>query len=204
MADQLDGSALATASVTETQLATSFTTKVTNAYTSANLAYAKANTGIASSGNTTITGNITFSRGSSLLVNTTLSVSETIEKVNVSSTAFGSLLPLNFDVLVQPIFYSTSSSAGTGAINFRANSTTAFETLLANGQSMTLTALITNGSSANYISSVQIDSVTQTVKWAGGTVPTSGNPNSIDLYSFTLIKTAPLTYTVLGSTQKYA
>ena len=78
------------------------------------------------------------------------------------------------------------------------------ENFLSTGQSITSTAMITNGATAYYINAIQIDSITQTVKWAGGSAPTAGNPNSVDLYSITIIKTAPLTYTILGSVQKYS
>jgi hypothetical protein len=201
--------------VTETQIATAFANKVTNAYTSANLAYARANSGISTSANTTITGNMFIATGSrlgigtltpnvALHVNGTTIISETIEKANTAAVAFGSSSPMNFDVFSQPILFFTTNSSANVAINFRANSTTTLESLLANGQSMTLTALVTNGSTPYYVTGVSIDSSPQTVKWAGGTAPTSGNPSSVDLYSFTLIKTAPITYTVLGSVQKYS
>jgi hypothetical protein len=75
---------------------------------------------------------------------------------------------------------------------------------MSTGNAVTLSLMVTNGSTAYTANTVQIDSVVQTVKWAGGTVPTTGNPNSIDLYSFTLIKTAPVTYTILASQQRYS
>ena len=66
--------------------------------------------------------------------------------------------------------------------------------------------MITNGSTAYKpaATSVQIDGVTVTPKWNGGTAPSVGNANSIDVYTFTIIKTASATYTVLGTQSKFA
>jgi hypothetical protein len=213
MSDKLDGSSLVDNSVTETQLDTAFTNKVTNAYTVANLAYTQANSVLSATSNTTITGNVFFAVGSKLglgtltpattfHVNGTMMVADTIEEINVSATAMGA--NINFDVLNQPILYLTSNATANSTINFRGNSTSTFENYMSTGNSVTLSLLVTNGSTAYTANTVQIDSVVQTVKWAGGAAPTFGNANSIDLYSFTLIKTAPVTYTILASQQRYS
>jgi hypothetical protein len=41
------------------------------------------------------------------------------------------------------------------------------------------------------------------VKWSGGTAPTGGNANSVDVYTYTIIKTANSTYTVLANQTQY-
>jgi hypothetical protein len=41
-------------------------------------------------------------------------------------------------------------------------------------------------------------------KWQGGSAPSSGNANSIDIYSLTLLKTAANQWTVLASQTQYA
>ena len=202
MADSLDGSALAANSVTETQLISTFTDKVNNAYTVANLSYAKANTTLSTSGNTSITGNISFESGARLTLNTTMVVEETVEKINVSATSLGATL--NYDVMTQAILYLTSNATANCGLNFRGNTTTTMESFLSTGQSITVSLLVTNGSTPYLINSVAVDSIYQLVKWAGGTIPSFGNQNSVDLYSFTIVKTAPLNYTIFGSQQKYA
>jgi hypothetical protein len=45
----------------------------------------------------------------------------------------------------------------------------------------------------------QIDGTTVTPKWQGGSAPTYGNNGAIDVYTYTIIKTASSTYTVLAS-----
>jgi hypothetical protein len=49
-----------------------------------------------------------------------------------------------------------------------------------------------------------VDGTTITPKWQGGTAPSAGNASSIDSYTFTIIKTASATYTVLASQVKFA
>jgi hypothetical protein len=210
MSDTLDGLALTNFSVAETKLANAFTTKVTNAYTSANLAYAKANTGLLATGGN-VTGNLVFTTGrlglggqpnTLLHVQGTTTLQEVIEKINLSATALSA--NLNFDILNQPILYLTSSATANSTINFRANSTVAVDTLLKTGQAITVSLLVTNGITAYRVLDLQVDGVVQTPKWAGGSAPSSGNPLSVDLYTFTIIKTTTATFTVLASQQKYS
>ena len=63
----------------------------------------------------------------------------------------------------------------------------------------------TNGATAYYPNVIQIDATTVTPKWQGGTAPIGGNASSIDVYVFTIVKTAATpTYVVLGSQTKFA
>ena len=65
--------------------------------------------------------------------------------------------------------------------------------------------LNTSGSTAYYPSAFTIDGTSVTPKWSGGTAPSAGNASAIDAYSFTIIKTAANTYTVLaGGAVKFA
>ena len=80
------------------------------------------------------------------------------------------------------------------------------DTIMSVGQSMTMAILSTNGGTAYYPTSVQINGTTSgvTTKWQGGTAPTAGNASSIDVYTYTIIKTASATFTVLASQTKFA
>lgn len=209
MSEKLDGSAIVDYSLTESKLVNTFTQKVTSAYTSANLAYARANTGVLSTGGN-ITGNLVFTTGrlglggqpnTLLHVQGTTTLQEVIEKINISATAMSA--NVNFDILNQPILYLTTSATANGTVNFRGNSTVAVDTLLRTGQSITVSLLVTNGSIPYKANVVQVDGVTQIPKWAGGIEPINGNAFCIDLYSYTIIKTANAAFTVFASQQKY-
>jgi hypothetical protein len=77
---------------------------------------------------------------------------------------------------------------------------------MSTGESLSVTFLVTNGSTAYYNSTVQIDGTTSgvTTKWQGGSAPTSGNASSIDVYTYVIFKTGSAAFTVLASVTKFA
>ena len=124
------------------------------------------------------------------------------ESITVSATASSGTI--NYDALTQSILYYTSNSSGNWTLNIRGNSGTSLNTMMSIGQSLTISFLATNGSTAYYQSALQIDGSSVTPKWQGGTAPTSGNASSIDAYVLTIIKTGSATFTVLASQTKFA
>ena len=64
---------------------------------------------------------------------------------------------------------------------------------------MTVAFLVTQGGTAYYQTAFQVDGSSVTPKWSGGTAPSAGNTSGIDAYSFTIIKTADATFTVLAA-----
>ena len=58
------------------------------------------------------------------------------------------------------------------------------------------------GAAGSYINGLTIDGSSQTVKWANGTTPTDGS--AMDIYVFTIVKTAGSTFTVFGNQTKTA
>lgn len=100
--------------------------------------------------------------------------------------------------------YTTNASTNF-TLNFRYNSGSTLNGRLSVGHSVTVAVAVTNGATPYYPTAIQIDGSTQTVKWQGGNAPAGGNANAIDVYAFTIIKTAATpTYTVLGSQTKFA
>ena len=100
--------------------------------------------------------------------------------------------------------YYTSNTTTNFTLNFAMSSGTSLNTALSTGQSVTVCLIVTNGGSAYYPSTHQIDGSSVTVKWQGGSAVSSGNASSLDAYVYTIIKTASATYTVLGSQTKFA
>lgn len=158
--------------------------------------------------NTALTdGDFATLAGSETLTNKTLQSDKIItakEAVTVSATAATGTI--NYDTITQNVLYYTTNASGNFTINLRGNSGTTMNSLLATGESVTVTFLVTNGSSAKYNSSVQVDGTTSgvTTKWQGGSAPTSGNASSIDAYCYTVIKTGSAAFTVLASQTRFA
>ena len=105
----------------------------------------------------------------------------------------------NYDVLTQSVQVYTSNAANNWTLNLRGNSSTSLNSTMAIGQAVTVALVTTQGATAFYANAVQIDGVSVTPKWQGGTAPTAGNINGLDIYTFTVIKTASATYIVLAS-----
>lgn len=126
------------------------------------------------------------------------------EVVTVSATASTGTVP--FYTSTQSVLYYTSAATANWTMNLTHASGVSFNSILAVGQCVTLAFMATQGATAYYNSSVQVDGTTTgvTTKWQGGTAPTSGNTNSIDVYTYTIIKTAASTFTVLASQSKFA
>jgi hypothetical protein len=124
------------------------------------------------------------------------------EKTTVSATAATGTI--NYDYLTQSVLYYTTNSSGNFTLNVRGDGTTALNSIMNTGDTITLAFLVTNGSPAFYQTAMQIDGTAVTPKWQGGTAPSSGNASAIDSYTYTIIKTASATYTVLAAQTKYA
>lgn len=125
-----------------------------------------------------------------------------LEISTVSATAATGTI--NFDVTTQSVLYYTTNSSGNFTLNFRGSSGTSLNTIMSTGDTVTVTFLCTNGSTAYYNSAVTVDGVSVTPKWLGGTAPTSGNASAVDAYTYAIVKTGSAAFTVLASQTKFA
>ncbi len=124
------------------------------------------------------------------------------EFMTISATAATGTI--NFDIITQSILYYTNNASANFTLNFRGDSGTLLNSLMATGNSITLVFMNTNGSTPYYPTAITIDGNAVTPKIQGGTAITSGNASSIDSYSITIIKTANATFTVLEAQTKFA
>ena len=124
------------------------------------------------------------------------------ERMNiVAAAATGTI---NFDTTTSTIWYYTTNATANHTLNFRFSSGVSLNTALATGDAITVVWLNTNGVTPYYPNVIQIDGSTVTPKFQNGTAFSAGNASSIDAYSFTIIKTASATFTVLASQTKFA
>jgi len=122
------------------------------------------------------------------------------EDVNVvASAATGTI---NFDISTASVWYYTSNATANHTLNFRYSSGVSLNTALATGDAITLVWLNTNGGTAYYPNAIQIDGNAVTPKVPAAI--SAGNASAIDAYSFTIIKTASATFTVLETQTKFA
>lgn len=136
-----------------------------------------------------------------VVLNTPGTIKALLEGVTISATAATGTI--NYDAATQSVLYYTSNATANWTLNLRGSGTLSLNTLMATGQSLTVAFLVQQGGTAYYPTTLQVDGTSVTPKWQGGTAPTSGNTNSIDVYTYTIIKTANATYTVLASQTKF-
>jgi hypothetical protein len=139
----------------------------------------------------------------SMAVNGTLRLFEIIEKATVSAGILTTGVR-NIDLGDNNVYYFTSNAQGNWTINFRGGPSQTLNSFLEIGDSMTVAIMTSQGPIPYYNSTVQIDGLTVTPRYYGGSQITSGNANSIDVYTYVIIKTANNTFTVLYSQSQYA
>ena len=127
-----------------------------------------------------------------------------MERTSVSTSAATSTVTI--DVNTASTLYITASSTSNWVLNVRGDGSTTLNSLMTTGDAITVAFLATQGSTAYYNTSLQIDGSTSgvTTEWQGGTAPAAGNASGIDAYIYNIIKTASATYTVLASQTKFA
>jgi len=145
------------------------------------------------------TGAVTFGGSSSQISSTFPNIKET---TTVSATAATGTI--NYDVTTQSVLYYTTNASANFTVNIRASSGTTLNAAMSTGEAITIAFLVTNGGTAYYNNAVQVDGSSVTPKWQGGTAPSAGNASSIDIYTYTVVKTASATFTVFASQTRFA
>jgi hypothetical protein len=150
---------------------------------------------------TNFTAKQTFAGATSILAAAFTNAGETVTLSTLAATG-----TLNYDITSQSVLYYTGNSTANFIPNFRGSSGNTLTSILATGQSVTAVWAVTMGTTAFYSTAVQVDGFASTVtlKWQGGAAPTAGNASSVDAYTYTIIKTASTSFTVLAAQTQFA
>ena len=151
----------------------------------------------ATGGDTNVGINLTPKGTGAITFNGMGKVEEVKEKITISATAATGTI--NFDTDTQAVLFFTSNASANFTVNLRGSASTTLNDKMSTGESLTVVFLVTQGSTAFFNNVVQVDGVTVTAKYQGGSAPTSGNINSIDSYTYTVIKTGNAAFTVLAA-----
>ena len=146
-------------------------------------------------------GKLLATDGSNASWSNDVTLRRVLEKATISATAANGTV--HFDVKTQPILYYTTNSSGTWSLNVRGDNSTTLNSLMATGETISITFAVTNGGTAYARTDFSIDGSTVTPKWLGGSAP-SANASSVDMYCFTIVKTGSGAFTVFGSLTKFA
>jgi len=121
------------------------------------------------------------------------------ERAVVSATAINADANCNID---SGLVHYRTANLGSTANTVYLTSNVGVNTIMATGDIMNFTVIHAVNSSSSYINNLRIEGVDQTESWVGGSAPTDGGTSGVDIYSFTIIKTADNTYTTIGNQTK--
>ncbi len=121
------------------------------------------------------------------------------EKVNVTAGKLSD--NTNIDLANGMIHLFTVAESTTSTPNIRVDASTTLNSVMGIGDCIVVT-LVTTANAAGYSAQLQIDGANVTENWVGGEVPAAGGASGVDIYSYTIIKTASATYTVIGNLSK--
>jgi hypothetical protein len=150
-------------------------------------------------GNNIVAGQI----GSNTLAsNLHISLTQVFETGNVYSTAVGG--NVNIDIENNTLYFFSSNTTANVTFNFRANTQNTLDSQLSIGQTVTSAILLKQGAT-RYRANVYVDGTLQTPWWLGNSAPSfaTSQQESIDAYSFSILKTAANAYTILASNANF-
>jgi hypothetical protein len=156
----------------------------------------------ATGGDTNIDLNLTPKGIGRVTFNGAGKIQQLAEKVTNSATAATGTL--NYDVITQAVLNYTLDATGNWTLNIRGDGSNSLDSIMDTGESITIAHLVPQGATAYYNSAVTIDGSSVTPEWQGGAAPTAGNTSSIDVYTYTVIKTGAATFTVLAAQTQFA
>jgi len=154
-----------------------------------------------------VTGGIVTVTGQTNLANLSVSGISTLtdgidasdllkEEVNITAGKLSD--NTNIDLENGMIHLFTTTETTTSTPNIRYSSSESLDSKMSVGQSVVVT-LITTAAAGAYSANITIDGGAVTENWIGGSAPDSGGSSGVDIHSFTIIKTASATFTVIGN-----
>ena len=123
------------------------------------------------------------------------------EKVDVNGTFTSNI---NVDTNTQAVQLDTAAATANFTVNLRGDGSNSLDASMDVGESITVAYISKQNATAYYNTTVQVDGSTVTPVWQGGSAPTGGNSTSNDVYTYTAIKTAASTFTVLAALTQFA
>ena len=119
------------------------------------------------------------------------------EKVNVTAGKLSDNTDINVDNGMVHLFTTAETATSTPNIT----SSAGINTQMGVGDCMVVT-IITTAAAAAFSAQLTIDHAAVTENWIGGAAPAAGGASGVDIYSYTIIKTASATYSVIGNFSK--
>ena len=161
-----------------------------SAFNHTNAAFDQANTA-----NATITSN---RLGANLKIN----IIQVLESANIFVAAVGG--NVNIDIGNNTSYFFSSNTTANVTFNLRGTSSASFDSTVGIGQTASVAIALKQGAT-KYKANVYIDGVLQTPYWLGNSSPSyaTTQQQSIDVYTYTVFKTAASTYSILAANSNF-
>ena len=150
---------------------------------------------IQSTGASSVTERLRITSGGGIHFNN----GELIERAKVTSGKLSDNTNIDLENGMVHLFTTTETTTSTP--NIRINSSTSLNSVMAIGEVISVT-LITTAAAAGYSAQLTIDGGAVTENWTGGSAPSDGGSSGVDIYAYTIIKTADATFTVIATQTK--
>ena len=96
------------------------------------------------------------------------------------------------------IFLFTTTETTTSTPNLRWDGSTTLDSKMGVADVLTVSVITTAGAAA-YSAQLTIDGAAVTENWVGASAPATGGASGVDIYTYTIIKTAANTFTVIAN-----
>lgn len=126
----------------------------------------------------------------------------TSPKETISLSAVAATGAININTIVSTVDIRTVNATGNYQLNVRGDASTTLDSLMAQGEQISIVFESPNGATPYYPTTFSIDGTLITPKWLGA-VPSGGNASSTDVYIYTIRKTGAATFTVIASQNKF-
>jgi hypothetical protein len=168
----------------------------------ANNAASLANSGFSVANGAAFSANSSTVTSSRLSSNLKINLIQVLESANIYTTAIGG--NVNIDIGNNTSYFFSSNTTANVTFNLRGNTTTTFDTTVAIGQTASVAIALKQGDT-KYKANVYIDGVLQTPYWLGNSSPgyATTQQQSIDVYTYTIFKTASSTYSILAANSNF-
>ena len=178
------------------------TTTAVNEFTITNAATSNSPVLSATGGDTNIGLTLTPKGTGKITLNGESKIFGVFENATISTTF---VTAFTYDVLTQAVYFQNVNLGANFTVNLRGDGSNALNSVLATGESATVALITKQGNTTYYNTSVLVDGVSTNVilVWQGTAAPTTGNTSSTDVYTYTALKTAASTYTVLASQTQF-
>jgi hypothetical protein len=130
--------------------------------------------------------------------NLTISLTRVLEEANINSIAIGG--NVNIDIANSSVFFFNANTTANVTFNIRANTQNTFDSVTAIGETTSVAIAVKHGD-VRHEANLSIDGVQQTLYYAGNIRPAnvSISNSEINLYSYSIFKTAANVYTVISA-----